>query len=947
MFQQAGQQGQSPAKAKDDPLAIPQGLNKRCDLPPEAYFMPDRQNDPFARRPGFGKAGEKKVVGVNQFRVMSYPTRDVFQYDVSLKPEPQAAIVYKKVWETATVQGKLKELKAPWLYDNRKLAWSSKDVSGIQCSVDLGASEGRRPGKDVYTFEMKQTGTIRMEALKAYLEGKMDWDNSVLEAISFLDHVLRQGPSTRMQLLKRTFFNEKSETQALNAYSEAIKGIYAAIRLNNSLYSGGIGLGVNVDVSNQAFWIGQNFAQLVRNFLSCMDRRWENLTYENMRQVLKPVPVKTSDGRQTWAMSEAFKALRRLHNLRFKVEYRGDTPKEYKVKRFAFGPEHGADGANAKNVTFSKKLEDGSTKETSVFDYFLQQYRIRVQHWYFPLIETTKAGYFPMEVCNVDRFNSYAFKLDPAQTQAMIKFAVQRPPARKQQVMNMVRNLEWDKDRYLAHFGIKINTNMPMVEARLLPNPAVQYANRTVDPKLTGRWDLRGVKFVMPNAQPLKSWGFFVLDNCVDKPTIENFAKQFRNIYAGHGGKIANDPFVAVFPPRGEPFQIVSRAYKMCLDANKEVPQIIFFVLRDRTASTYEGLKKNADCRPAVVTQMLQSMHVRKAQPQYCSNVCMKVNAKLGGQTSKIAGPGPAGTSVFFKVPTMMIGVDVSHGHAAGGPRPPSFAAMCVSMDKDAAIYNAAVQTNGWGVEILQPTNMFSMLGPLIIKWVKRNNTKPQHVFYVRDGVSEGQFAHVMQWEYEEMRKVFKAAIDHVPKITVIIATKRHHIRFFPQDGDRNGNCYPGTVVEREVTHPFQYDFYLCSHAAIQGTARPVHYNVIHDECKLAVDDLQRILYQQCYQYCRSTTPVSLHPAVYYAHLAGARARHHEEENMTPMPIPSDSKHVYLQRLPQGAMAKHDSSKKDPSESQEDTQPPPLKKIGSEASRPDVVGTFKNAMWWV
>jgi eukaryotic translation initiation factor 2C len=40
--------------------------------------------------------------------------------------------------------------------------------------------------------------------------------------------------------------------------------------------TGGMGLGVNVDVSNQTFWIGQKFEQLARNFLSCMDRKWEN-----------------------------------------------------------------------------------------------------------------------------------------------------------------------------------------------------------------------------------------------------------------------------------------------------------------------------------------------------------------------------------------------------------------------------------------------------------------------------------------------------------------------------------------------------------------------------------------------------------------------------------------------------------------------------------------------
>lgn len=50
--------------------------------------------------------------------------------------------------------------------------------------------------------------------------------------LGFLDHVLRQGPSERMILIKRVFFNEYSETKRLNSYSEAIKGIYSAIRLN-------------------------------------------------------------------------------------------------------------------------------------------------------------------------------------------------------------------------------------------------------------------------------------------------------------------------------------------------------------------------------------------------------------------------------------------------------------------------------------------------------------------------------------------------------------------------------------------------------------------------------------------------------------------------------------------------------------------------------------------
>ena len=113
----------------------------------------------------------------------------------------------------------------------------------------------------------------------------------------------------------------------------------------------------------------------------------------------------------------------------------------------------------------------------------------------------------------------------------------------------------------------------------------------------------------------------------------------------------------------------------------------------------------------------------------------------------------------------------------------------------------------------------------------------------------------------------------------MVVAEKRHHIRFFPAPGpgaDKNGNPVPGVVVDRDVTHPFEYDFYLNSHSAIQGTARPTHYHVLLDEEKMDPNKLVSMVYEHSYQYMRATTPVSLFPAVYYAHLASNRARAHE-----------------------------------------------------------------------
>lgn len=55
----------------------------------------------------------------------------------------------------------------------------------FECEVDVGADEGR-PGRknNLFRLKVKQTGKIRVDALRAYLQKKMAWDDSVLECLS-------------------------------------------------------------------------------------------------------------------------------------------------------------------------------------------------------------------------------------------------------------------------------------------------------------------------------------------------------------------------------------------------------------------------------------------------------------------------------------------------------------------------------------------------------------------------------------------------------------------------------------------------------------------------------------------------------------------------------------------------------------------------------------------
>lgn len=362
----------------------------------------------------------------------------------------------------------------------------------------------------------------------------------------------------------------------------------------------------------------------------------------------------------------------------------------------------------------------------------------------------------------------------------------------------------------------------------------------------------------------------------MDLNQLQQFGKSFAGKFREHGGKVEGQPEFYDMSQQ----QDVAESLKHCHNdlmrkKNGAPPDLFICVLRVRGSNNYERLKKSADCRFAVLTQCVASTHVVKNQAQYHSNLCMKVNAKLGGTTSRILTSQP-----HFKAPgrTMVIGVDVSH--ASPGINAPSMASMVMSMDPYASRYLAAVDTNNYRREMLTRTNLYVFFKRLRNPWFKSMKQPPEHVVYFRDGVSEGQFAFVLEQEVKDMKKILKEDWGIEPKFTVIVATKRHHVRFFPNEraaGDKNGNPLPGTLVERDVTHPHHWDFYLCSHVAIQGTARPVHYHVLSDEIGWKPEELQRMIYEQCYQYMRSTTPVSLHPAVYYAHIAGSRARYHED----------------------------------------------------------------------
>ncbi|CZR64330.1 related to argonaute like post-transcriptional gene silencing protein QDE-2 [Phialocephala subalpina] len=911
----------------------------------EKYNFPTE----LPNRPGLGKAGRAIVVRVNQFKVMQWPQGDIQQYDIVIGTGAEKRGKITAVWKSKTVQDRLNSFRVPWLWNGDKIAWTSAKIPEQHIPVDFDLEKGRPPrdpnNRDVVFCRIKPTTTIRMAVIKGYLDRQMPFDDSTLAAINFLDHLMRQGPSEHYTMIKRNFFARGGATTSLDNVVVAMKGVYSSVRLCNPKSSVGApstGLAINVDVANGTFWAAQDVHQAARNYLKQRNRMGN---WDVFRTILRPVKYK--DG---WTMSDDFKDLRKMCKLKFTVKHRGknDDNKQYAIKKFTFEPKEG--GAHSKNTFFKYKNRQNNTDEDiSVYDYFRRTYNITIQMWDLPLIETSKAGKFPMELCTIVANQRYAFKLSPDQTAAMIKFAVTRPKERLASIQHGIGMLKWGTDRYLKHFGLQVDGNLTSTAARLLPNPEIQYDKAKINPGTSGRWDLRGKKFFLPNPQPLKSWGIAVLGGALPEAAVRNFIGVFVQTYIGHGGKVENRNPIVYLQPKGEDLPVtVAKTRTLAGNQAQLLPQILFFVMPGKDSYLYERVKRNAECRFGIVSQCVNVAHVQKAQPQYCSNVCMKVNAKLGGTTSKVIATQP-----FFTRPTMIIGADVSH--ATPGSPQCSMAAITVSMDKDAARFAAGVQTNGYRVEMITKNNIQQLLIPLMETWAGKigGGNPPQHIYYFRDGVSEGQYTHVINQEVKHMKECM---IEKWPQMvntrwTVAVCTKRHHIRFFPKDndsqaGDRNANPLPGTLVEQDVTHPFEYDFYLNAHSAIQGTARPVHYHVLLDEAKVPVDAFQRMIYQFSYQYMRSTTPVSLFPAIYYAHLASNRARCHEAKEASAGP--QGGQKFEEARQDAAVQAARRDTRDGTSQTGSSLQPEalPLLPLGNSENRTDPAG-IRSSMWYI
>uniref|UniRef100_A0A803Y867 Protein argonaute-1 n=1 Tax=Meleagris gallopavo TaxID=9103 RepID=A0A803Y867_MELGA len=768
------------------------------------------------RRPGYGTMGKPIKLLANCFQV-EIPKIDVYLYEVDIKPDKCPRRVNREVVDSMVQHFKVTIFgdRRP-VYDGKRSLYTANPLPVATTGVDLDVTLPGEGGKDrPFKVSIKFVSRVSWHLLHEVLTGR-----TLPEPLE-LDKPISTNPVHAVDVVLRHLPSMKytpvgrSFFSAPEGYDHPLGGGREVwFGFHQSVRPAMWKMMLNIDVSATAFYRAQPIIEFM-----C-----EVLDIQSISEQTKPLTD-----------SQRVKFTKEIRGLKVEVTHCGQMKRKYRVCNVTRRP--------ASHQTFPLQLENGQAMECTVAQYFKQKYSLQLKYPHLPCLQVgqeQKHTYLPLEVCNIVAGQRCIKKLTDNQTSTMIKATARSAPDRQEEISRL---------------------------------------NKTVATPNQGVWDMRGKQFYA--GIEIKVWAVacFAPQKQCREDLLKSFTDQLRKISKDAGMPIQGQPCFCKYAQGADSVEPMFKHLKLTYVGL----QLIVVILPGKTP-VYAEVKRVGDTLLGMATQCVQVKNVVKTSPQTLSNLCLKINAKLGGINNVLV---PHQRPSVFQQPVIFLGADVTHPPAGDGKKP-SIAAVVGSMDGHPSRYCATVRVQTsrqetsqellYSQEVIQ--DLTNMVRELLIQFYKSTRFKPTRIIYYRGGVSEGQMKQVA---WPELIAIRKACIsleeDYRPGITYIVVQKRHHTRLFCADKTervgKSGNVPAGTTVDSTITHPSEFDFYLCSHAGIQGTSRPSHYQVLWDDNCFTADELQLLTYQLCHTYVRCTRSVSIPAPAYYARLVAFRARYH------------------------------------------------------------------------
>ncbi|KAL1794479.1 hypothetical protein ACET3X_007900 [Alternaria dauci] len=737
------------------------------------------------------------------------------------------------------------------------------------------ANEDRR----VTEARIRNTYHIKVQALSSVSVADLLRDVSdraftyplKLEAIEALNTIMTHGPSTALSVTaaRSRFFpfgnHPQAESLDLGHGLQALRGYFTSVRTSVSR------LLVNVNVATGAFYKPGPLLDRMREVCGGVLPANES-DYNMVTKFFSPIRVETNY----------------LPNNSGKDKENKGTKRKEQTIIFAKWGQH------ARNVSFPKLEANGTTTHPTVLQYFLKQYKIKLNFPEAPLANAGKPEdpvWIPAELCRILPGQLSRSLLPPQQTANIITFAARRPHANAESItgngliLTKVNPVVNGENTNLKAFGVKVDPKMLTVPGRILMPPTVMYRGMKSRNPINGAWNLKIAELgtsPFRETRKLGAWNMLIINSgrgdavpggeLVLKDVVRMFREEL-NKYGLELGPIAIPCIVRIAPgvldnakKRPELVETIRETIeKGLLGQLSAKPNFLLVLLPNQNVILYDVLKSLFDLKYGIRSVCCVGTKFANKSEQYFANVAMKFNQKLGGVNHivdiKRMAPLDAQTIIF--------GIDVTHPSPGSSETAPSIAGVVASVDAMFSQYPASLRSQQGRKEMV--TDLEEMIIERLRLWQKRNqNRLPNKVIVYRDGVGDGQYQQVVRVEGASFSnafdKLYGAKAKH-PKISIVMVGKRHHTRFYPtklEDTDGStGNPKPGTVVDRGVTGEKLFDFFLLAHQGLQGT----------DENRFGADQLQNLTHNLCYTFARATRSVSMCPPVYYADIVCERGR--------------------------------------------------------------------------
>ncbi|KAF4626624.1 hypothetical protein G7Y89_g11532 [Cudoniella acicularis] len=875
-------------------------------------------NQQFPARPGYGTQGKKIVVYANYFKINVPANLAVTRYNVEVSPEVRGRKLYR-IFQL--------------LIELPEFAHVISDMKSMIISRDpLNITDGqtfqiryRGDGQDE-PLENAPTYTVRVVTpLSVTVSDFQNWLSAVQPGPAFIQkaeflqilnvifgHHPQADENTVSTGQNRHFSISRAQTNTRNIHIlggglEALRGFYQSVRAATG------GLLLNVNVSHNVF-IQPERLDSIFGKLGTGNKLTLNKKLKLVRIDLLHLPGKKSNAGVDIRRTKTIFGLAHpqdgsAEDHRPQISSFGAGPRD--VKFWLSAQAAPAAKPAAKPAGKGKKAGGAgagpglpSNQYISVYDYFRRKYPQFNLNERLPVINIGNRehpSYLPAEVCVVQPGQTIKRRLSPEQTQAMITFACRKPWENGDSIVGDGRAV-LGLNNSEARFGLVVGQSLITVGARVLAAPAIKYKNAqskdtSVMPRF-GSWNMANIKF--HTGSNIGKWTAIVFRSNRGRDygaedvrgTLQNFQRFLNQSGINANGFITQPPPPELYLQDGQEQsndnQIKDIFRKMYNSNNR--PKFVLCILPFNDVAIYNSIKTVADTRAGIHTVCVVGSKFMKEQrqDQYFGNVSLKFNLKAGGINQTLDAPK---LGIISEGKTMVVGLDVTHPSPGSKENAPSAAGIVASVDRFLGQWPCDFRIQEGRKEMV--SGLEGMFLSRLVLWEKHNKGQlPENILIYRDGVSEGQYQQLLDQELPQIRNACRqkypatATKNNIPKISIVVCGKRHHTRFYPtteQNADRSSNCEPGTIVDRGVTEVRFWDFFVQSHACLQGTARPGHYYVVLDEIfrtrpvkaphQNPADALEELTHNMCHLFGRATKAVSLCPPAYYADLLCTRLR--------------------------------------------------------------------------